>query len=63
MNIDQPRTDNEPAGVDRFIGFALQLAGSGNLGDAAVFEEHVVLALEVLGGIDESAAANSQTTV
>jgi hypothetical protein len=58
VNINQSRTDDHPAGVERFISLASQLAGRRNLSDAAAFKQQIVLALNMLRGIDEKAVAN-----
>src|SRR5262249_14426863 len=53
MDVDQAWRYDQPARVEAFIGFAAKLAGCGDLSDAPVLEQKIVLAFQLLGGIDE----------
>jgi hypothetical protein len=53
VNVDEAWSHDQPTGVEGFVALAAQLAGGGNLSDMPVFEQKIVLALELLGRIDQ----------
>jgi hypothetical protein len=61
MNVDETGSDDESASVEGIVGFASQLACGSDFGHAAVFEQKIVPALEVLSGVDEKTVADCET--
>ena len=61
VHVDQSGRDGEAGGVEHFGAVGrLQLAGRGDLGDAAVLKENVLEGVDAGRRIDQMAAANHQ---
>jgi hypothetical protein len=60
VNINESRSYHQSAGIDALIGLAAQLAGGRYLSHAAVFEQKVVPALDLLRGVDEETVADCE---
>ena len=61
VHIDEARGDGEAGGIEDLgsVG-GFELAGGGDLGDAALLEQNVLEGIDAGGRIDEVAAANDQ---
>jgi hypothetical protein len=59
VQIDEAGSYGEAGGVENLgVLGVLQLAGAGDLGDAAVPEENVLEGVDATGGVDQVAATN-----
>jgi hypothetical protein len=56
MHVNEPRADDQSTGVDGFVGGAATL----NCGNPAIFDEHVIDAVDRLGWIDYPSATNQK---
>jgi hypothetical protein len=61
VNINQSRRDDEPFGIESFVGFAAKFSGRCNLDHAAIFEQEIVFALKMLSGVDEETVADCES--
>ena len=61
VQIDEARGDDQSAGIELLVRAAFDLVGSGNFGDAAIFQQHVHGRVDASRRIDEMAALDQQT--
>lgn len=62
VNIDEAGSDDEPFGVECFVGLAAQLAGGSDFNHPTIFEQEIILALKTLSGIDEKTVADCESS-
>ncbi len=60
VNINESRCYDQPARIQRVVSFAAKLARRRNLSDTTIHEQHIIFAVELLGGINEMAFADGQ---
>ena len=64
VNVDEAGRDGEAGGIEDFSAVGqLELAGSSDLGNAAVLEQNVFCGVDAGGGIDEVAVTNGDSAV
>src|SRR5271166_2626821 len=63
VQIDEARCDDASRGVEGLTGRGFQHAGRGELGDASVAQEHVHVAVDAAGRIDDAASGDEQRRV
>ncbi len=63
MDVDKAGCDGEAGGIQHFgtVG-ELEFSGTGDFGDAAVFEQNVFGCVDSCAGIDEMAVANYESS-
>ena len=60
VQVDESGGDDEPAGVEFFVGAAAGFVGEGDLGDAAIAQEDVHGRVDLCGGVDYVAAFDQE---
>ncbi len=60
VNIDEARSNDQAASVQRLVRLAAKLARRRNLGDTTIHKQDVMFAVELLRRINEMAIANCQ---
>ena len=62
VQIDEAGSDDEPAGVEFFVGVAASFIGQCDFGDTAIAQKDIHRRVDLRGGIDEVAAFDQERT-
>jgi hypothetical protein len=60
VQVDESRSDDQPAGIENLRIVSCHLAGFSDLGDEAIAQENIAFGIKALRGIDHAAIAEEQ---